>query len=131
MKITYSKVIEVKHALDNLQNVSFDNGEIALHIAYLGDEVGKLFHDYSVLEMEIVQKHCEKDEDGLPIHDGHGNYKLLPDHREAANKEMVALGNMEVDIEEGLFLRSEWYQSMKLTPTEARALSWVTKQIKK
>lgn len=122
MEITYGKIIESYPVFNKIGDMEFQNGEIALQLAFLIAEINKYYHEYSTLEMKIVEEHCEKWDNGAPRRDERGNFRLLEGHKEEADKAMAALVNTTVTIDDHFFINKEWLKDMKLTPIEAFAL---------
>lgn len=123
MILKYYEIIDAYNALDKLIDIEFNNGNVALQIGLIFDEVSTHYYEYSRQEIQIILKYCEKDEKGLPIRDSFNNYKIADaNSREQVNSELTGLAATEVEIDDNLKLSKETFSVIKITPNDALKL---------
>lgn len=123
MTLKYYEIVDAYDSLNKLIDIEFNNGNVALQIGLIFDEVSTHYYEYSKQEMQIILKYCDKDEKGLPIKDNFNNYKIADASlREQVNSELTGLVATEVEIDDNLKLSKETFSVIKITPNDALKL---------
>lgn len=98
LKLSNEKVVNTINALSNL-----NNAQLPVKVAYaISKNVKKIESElkiYNAEKVKLMNKYCEKDEEGKLKADEYGNVKIKEEHREDWNRDIKELLSIENEID--------------------------------
>lgn len=125
IKLTNERIINTTNTL-----IKLNNSQLPVKVAYaISKNVNKIESELKVYNTEkakLMDKYCEKDEEGKLKADEHGNVKIKEEHREDWNRDMKELLSIENEIDIHMIQLDDLLNSnYNISPAELSAIEFM------
>ena len=102
-------------------------GKLAYKVGKVIQAVSNELELYDKARRELLNKYCEKDENGEIIVSGDGNVQIMKDNIPDYNKEIAILNDTQIELN-AVTLDLEDFEDIEMTPKEMVQIDWVIKK---
>ena len=97
IKVSLNEILDAGDTLSEIMKQQF-RGSLAFKIARMAREFNKEIETFNIEKQKIIEKYCEKDENGQLKIDDNGMVKVLDESKDTIVKEMDNLLETQVEI---------------------------------
>ena len=102
-------------------------GKLAYKVGKVIQAVSNELELYDKARRELLNKYCEKDENGEIIVSVDGNVQIMKDNIPDYNKEIAILNDTQIELN-AVTLDLEDFEDIEMTPKEMVQIDWVIKK---
>jgi len=126
IKVKLQDLVNASQTLRNLGDKPL-RGKLAYKVGKIIQQVSNELELYDNARRELLEKYCEKNEDGtLNIHED-GNVLILPENISVYNEEIKKMNETEIELNIVLLDLDE-LENIEMTPKEMMQIDWIIKK---